>query len=249
MFKDKIFGVIYIIKHKTDDTKKVYVGSTNDLKRRIWQHKSSCNNEKNKDYNINLYQYIRENGGFNEYEFIILECYVCNFKYELHYKEDNYIKMYPNNLNSHRAYLTGQEIKEYTKKYRDENKEKELERKKKYREEHKEKINEKNKKYRDENKYKIKEKNKKYRDENKDKIKEKDKKYCDENKDKIKKYYDENKDKIKERIKKYYDKNKEKINEKINCECGTIVSKHHITTHRKSLKHIAFIEQKNNVIL
>jgi hypothetical protein len=223
MFKDTILGIIYLIKHKTCDDKKVYVGSTINLKKRIWRHKCSCNNEKNKDYNINLYKYIRENGGFNEYEFIILECYVCNFKYELYDREDDYIKMYPNNLNKFRAYLTRQEIKEYPKKYYDENKDKELDR---------------HKKYYDENKDKVLEKNKKYRDENKDKIKEKNKKYCDENKDKIKKYYDENKEKIKERIK-----------EKITCECGSIVRKNDIARHRKTLKHIAYIEQKNNVIL
>ena len=158
MFNNTIFGIIYLIKHKTDDTKRVYVGSTNDFKRRIWKHKFSCNNEKNKDYNINLYQYLRENGGFNEYEFIILECYVCNFKHDLHYKEDDYIKIYPNNLNKLRAYLTRREIKEYYKKYRDENR------------------------------YKLK--------------------------------------------------------EKINCECGSIVGKNDIARHRKTLKHIEYIEKK-----
>ena len=167
MFKDKIFGVIYIIKHKTDDTKKVYVGSTNDFKRRIRRHKNNCNNEKS---NFKLYQYLRENGGFNQYEFIILECYVCNFKYELYDREDDYIKMYPNNLNQLRAYLTDEEHKK-----------KNNEQKKIYYEEHREIIN-------------------------------------------------------------------EKRNEKITCECGSIVSKRHIARHRKSLKHISYIE-KNNVIL
>lgn len=111
MFKDTILGIIYLIKHKTDDTKKVYVGSTNNLKKRINIHRHDCNNEKRKNYNYKLYQYLRENGGFNQYEFIILECYVCNFEHELLCKEDDYIKMYPNNLNQLRAYLTRQEYK------------------------------------------------------------------------------------------------------------------------------------------
>ena len=109
MFKDTILGIIYLIKHKTDDTKKVYIGSTNDFKRRIKSHRVNCNNEKNEKYNLKLYQYIRENGGFNQYEFIILECYACNFKYDLYDREDDYIKMYDNNLNSRRAYLTYEE--------------------------------------------------------------------------------------------------------------------------------------------
>lgn len=182
MFNNTIFGIIYLIKHKTCDDKKVYVGSTNNLKKRINEHKSSCNNEKCNDYNLKIYQYIRENGGFNQYEFIILECYAYNFKHDLLCKEDYYIKMYPNNLNSQRAYLTDEE-----------------------------------------------------------------------HKNRHKKYYDENKDIVLEKNKKYYEKNKEIINEKkkekITCECGSIVRKGLIARHRKSLKHIAYIEQKNNVIL
>jgi len=216
MFKDKIFGVIYIIKHKTDDTKKVYVGSTNDFKRRISQHRKNCNNEKNKKYNFKLYQYLRENGGFYMYEIIILECYVCNFKNELYYKEDDYIKIYDNNLNSKRAYLTDEEYKK-----------KNNEKVKKYREEHIEERKEYNKKWYENNKEEINEKNKKYRENNKEKISQK-------NKEK----YNNNKDIINEQRKK----------EKITCECGSIVRKNDIARHCKSLKHIAYIEQKNNVI-
>jgi len=230
MFNNTIFGIIYLIKHKTcDDTKKVYVGSTNNLKKRINIHRHDCNNEKSEKYNLKLYQYLRENGGFYMYEFIILESYVCNFKHELHYKEDDYIQMYPNNLNSQRAYLTDEEYKK--------------------------KNNEKSKKYRDENKDIINERKKKYYDENKDIIKKKLKKYYDENKDKIKKYREDNKeqkneyskkyyDENKEYFKKYYDENKEKINEKIICECGSIVRKDCIPRHCKSLKHIQYIEKK-----
>ena len=201
MFKDTILGIIYLIKHKNDDTKKVYVGSTINLKHRIRDHRQNCNNEKNKRYNYKLYQYLRENGGFNMYEFIILECYVFNFKHELHHREDDYIKMYDNNLNTFRAYLTRQEYKK--------------------------KISERYKKYFNENKEKVYKKNKKYRD--------------------------KNKEKISKRSKEYYQNNKEIINEqrkeKITCECGSIVRKGLIARHRKSLKHIAYIEQKNNVIL
>jgi hypothetical protein len=201
MFNNTILGIIYLIKHKTDDTKKVYVGSTINLKQRISKHRQNYKNEKNKEYNYNLYKYIRANGGFNEYEFIILECYVHNFKHELHYKEDDYIKMYDNNLNTFRAYLTRQEYKK--------------------------KISERYKKYFNENKEKVYKKNKKYRDKNKEKISKRSKEY-----------YQNNKDIINEQRK-----------EKITCECGSIVRKPHIARHRKSLKHIAYIEQKNNVIL
>ena len=113
MFKDKIFGVIYIIKHKTDDTKKVYVGSTNYFKRRICQHRKNCNNEKN-----NLNQFI---------------AYLTRQEYK---NKDNeqHKKYYEENKDK---------LKERTKKYRDENKYKVLEKAKKYYDENKEKFSEK----------------------------------------------------------------------------------------------------------
>ena len=215
MFNNTILGVIYLIKHKTCDDKKVYVGSTTNLKKRIKKHEEGCYYVKSKEHNYKLYKYIRENGGFYMYEFIILECYVCNFKYELHDREDDYIQMYDNNLNSKRAYLTLGEKREKHNKMR--------------------KKNNYDNRYYNNNKEKINEKAKKYRDENKEKINEK-----------AKKKYDENKEKENMRKKKYYDENKEKINKKITCECGSIVSKHHIAKHLRTLKHIAYTE-KNNV--
>lgn len=162
MFNNTIFGIIYLIKHKTCDDKKVYVGSTINLKQRINQHRKNCNNKKNKNYKNKLYQYLRENGGFNQYEFIILECYVYNFKRELLCKEDDYIKMYDNNLNQLRAYLSDEEHKNRHKKYREENKDKLKEKNKKQNKKKYEKYAE-----------KYKEEARKYREENKDKLKEK----------------------------------------------------------------------------
>jgi len=179
MFNNTILGIIYLIKHKTDNTKKVYVGSTINLKKRIRRHRQDCNNEKNKEYNYKLYQYIRENGGFYMYEIIILECYVCNFKYELYDREDDYIKIYDNNLNQLRAYLTRREYKkkisEKSKKYYDENKDIINEKRKKYRDENKDKINGQRKEKYNENKKNIIEQNKKYRENNREKINEKKK--------------------------------------------------------------------------
>ena len=110
-----------------------------------------------------------------------MECYVCNFKHELYYKEDDYIKIYDNNLNSKRAYLTRQEYKkrlnEYAKKYYDEN----IDKFKKYRENNKEYL----KKWYENNKEEINEYSKKYYYENKDKVLERSKKKYDENKEKI----------------------------------------------------------------
>jgi membrane protein involved in colicin uptake len=123
--------------------------------------------------------------------------------------------MYPNNLNTFRAYLTDEE---YKKKHN--------EKQKIYYEEHKKQINEYQKKWREQHKNKINEYAKKYREEYKKEIYEKNKKYRENNKEKL----------------------NEQSKEKITCECGSIVRKSDIAAHRKTLKHIAYIEQKNNVI-
>ena len=63
-----------------------------------------------------------------------------------------------------------------------------------------------------------------------------------DNKEKIKQYYIDNKEKLNEYSKQYWIDNKDKLaenrNQKITCECGCIVSKQNISTHRKSKKHI-----------
>jgi hypothetical protein len=94
----------------------------------------------------------------------------------------------------------------------------------------------------EDNKEKLNEKQKKYRNENKDEIKKNAKKYHEEHKDERneynKKYYKENK----EKSKKYYENNKEKLKEKITCECGSIISRENIAHHRKTKKHISFLD-------
>jgi hypothetical protein len=75
------------------------------------------------------------------------------------------------------------------------------------------------------------------------------------NKDEIKKntnnYYYENKDKIAERDKQYRLKNKTKIDErhskKVKCECGCIVTKGNLSTHKKRKKHLDLMKIINSV--
>ena len=90
-------------------------------------------------------------------------------------------------------------IKEYSKKYRKENKEYF----KQYYIENENKIKEHNKEYKKQNKNKIKEYNREYRNKNKNKIKEYNREYCKE-------YYNYNKDKIKKYNEDYQKENKER---------------------------------------
>ena len=47
-----------LVKNDDYDNANVYVGSTTDFTRRKNEHKTSCNNEKHKEYNDKKYQYI-----------------------------------------------------------------------------------------------------------------------------------------------------------------------------------------------
>ena len=74
-------SVIYKIKHNEDyDDTNIYIGSTSNFKNRKYQHKCSCNSEKGKKYNLPVYQYIRDNGGWDNFVMIPIEQYSCNDK-------------------------------------------------------------------------------------------------------------------------------------------------------------------------
>ena len=64
---------IYRIVCRDPEIKECYVGSTTNLTKRRYQHKSLCNNVNNKGYNFYIYRFIRENGGFNNWEIIEIE--------------------------------------------------------------------------------------------------------------------------------------------------------------------------------
>jgi hypothetical protein len=93
-------GCIYMMKHKTDETKDFYIGSSYDLKERCRTHKKSCNNQNSKGYNYKVYKYIRENGGWDCWNMILLYDYPCKNKNELELEEQRAVKQYKSTLNS-----------------------------------------------------------------------------------------------------------------------------------------------------
>ena len=66
-------NVIYKIVCNDLNVKDCYVGHTIQFRERKASHKSKCNNEKNKLYNLNIYQIIRENGGWSNWSMIEIE--------------------------------------------------------------------------------------------------------------------------------------------------------------------------------
>lgn len=107
-------SVIYCIKSLNQGIDKVYIGSSTNLKRRKCQHKYACNNENNKEYNYNVFQYIRKNGGFNNFEIEVIENYPCNSEEDLKKRERFYIERYGENVLNKQ--LPTQTLKEYIEK-------------------------------------------------------------------------------------------------------------------------------------
>ena len=75
--------IIYKLVHKEDyEDTNVYIGSTSNFIKRRYCHKCCCLNKNNKKYNMKKYQYIRANGGWEEWNMIEVEKYPCVDKRE-----------------------------------------------------------------------------------------------------------------------------------------------------------------------
>ena len=237
----------------------IYIGSTCNFNRRKTQHKYNCIKEQNKDYNIPVYQYIRETGGWYNWKMLLVKQIPARDKRHLNKIEAKYIRELGAKLNSAIPLRTKKEyyqenkeiltekkkiyveknkkkVKERKSKWHYKNRGKRLEEMKKYREKNKEKLREKNKEYRKTNKQALTEKKKIYYKTNKQNISEKHKEYCEKNKNKIAQYkgkwYKENKKKITERGKQEY-----------KCPCGSIIRKYSKPAHEKSKKHQEWVNR------
>ena len=127
-------SVIY--KYHRDDLPEIYIGSTYDEIQRKIQHKSDCNNENSEGYNLKVYQFIRNNGGMNNWKFEVIEEFPCDNDLQLRIRERYHYDLMNPLLNSIRPYISEEEHREYHKNY-----------KAKYREEHEEGIAKYNAKY------------------------------------------------------------------------------------------------------
>ena len=153
-------SLIYKLVCNDLDVKDIYVGSTCDFVKRKYNHKSSCCNPNSRDYNLNVYQCIRYNGGWCNWSMIEIEKYNCNDANELHARERYWIEQLNATLNKCIPTRTNKEYyeqhkahyKEYQKEYRDQNKETIKEQYKQYYEQHIEHYKKQHKQYYEQNK-------------------------------------------------------------------------------------------------
>jgi len=77
-----------------------YIGSTTDFTKRKNHHKYCCNNDKSREYQIKKYVFIRENGGWDNWKMIEIEKFPCNDKREAQSREQYWIDLQINKLNT-----------------------------------------------------------------------------------------------------------------------------------------------------
>ena len=217
--------VIYKLCCNDPSINNVYIGHTTNFTQRKSNHHSNCCNKNVENYNMYLYQFIRNNGGWENWSMLKIEDYNCNDKYEAMNRERYWIETLQSKLNINNPISTKEEKDKQKKDWYEENKEQILEKSKIHYEENKEDKLEYQKQYAEDNKEKIKEQQINYRDTNKEKIAEQ------------KKIYRENhKIEAANNGKEWRESNKEKLKaqraEVINCECG------HQYTFGNKIRHL-----------
>lgn len=104
---------VYKLICKNPEIKDVYVGRTTDIIRRKATHKSNCNTNKQDD----LYIFINNNGGWKNWEFVIIEEYPCENSSEASVRETHWIFELEATLNKHLGF-NGQSL--YSNTYKKE---------------------------------------------------------------------------------------------------------------------------------
>lgn len=226
--------IIYKLCCKNPTVTDIYIGHTTNFTKRKNQHKTSCCNENDKKYNQYVYQFIRQNGGWDNWSMIQIQEHKLQNKREAESTEHYWIEKLSATLNSNKPYAMCKEnpqqykqdwyeekkdyILQKAKQHYEENKEQKIKYQKQYAEEHKEEIAEKQKEYREKNKEKLSEQKKEYRAAHKEEASKAQKEWREANKEKL----------------------KNQRAEIINCECGnqyTFGNKHR---HLQSKIHINY---------
>ena len=104
-----------------------YVGHTTDFTKRKWAHTGSHYNANGKRYNghlsqLFLYDFIKENGGWENWEMILIDTKNCENKMEATKYEREFKEQLNSTLNKATPYRTEEEKSEYYAQWRKDNK-------------------------------------------------------------------------------------------------------------------------------
>jgi hypothetical protein len=234
--------IIYKICCKDISVNDIYIGHTTNFVKRKNSHKTSCININSKVYNQYVYQFIRNNGGWDNWNMIQIQEHNCKNKREAEAREHFWIENLGAKLNSNKPYaMCKEEPQLYKQCWYEEKKDYILQKAKKNYEENYEEKNEYQKQYAQENKEQISQNQKEYREKNKEKLAEQKKLYREMHKEEAskanKQWRQANKDKI-----------KATNSEIIDCECGNQYSFGNRHRHLQSTKHTDYQDKLCGII-
>jgi len=132
--KDYSNTIIYKIVCNDVDIKECYVGHTTNFVKRKSQHKRNCNNITYEKHNLPVYQFIRENNGWDNFNMVMIEEYNAENRLQAETRERYWIETLQSKLNKK---LPTQTFKEWY----DKNKEEHNKKSRIYQQEHKEHLN------------------------------------------------------------------------------------------------------------
>jgi group I intron endonuclease len=123
-----------------NDLEQRYIGSTTNFKRRMWGHKTNCLRENSPKKDFKLYSFIRANGGWDNFNFNIIEEFSCNSVVELTERERFWFEdlkptlnsRFPRRTQKERDETFKQERNDYKKEWAVKNREKVLKTKREY---------------------------------------------------------------------------------------------------------------------
>ena len=107
------FGAIYKFVCRDKSVKDEYIGSTKNLHQRIVVHKDRCNNINNPNYILPIYMFINVNGGWDNWEIVVIKKLPICSKDARCYIEQFYINLYKPTLNTINAVVDPEYDKNY----------------------------------------------------------------------------------------------------------------------------------------
>ena len=93
-----------------------YVGHTTNFRIRKNGHKTTCNNPNARNHNTYVYSFIRDNGGWDNFDMILIETMKCESKLDAERKERDYIENLNSTLNQ---FIPSRTKKEWTEDNKD----------------------------------------------------------------------------------------------------------------------------------
>jgi hypothetical protein len=155
--------IIYKIVCNDPSVEECYVGHTTNFKSRKSVHKNNCNNEQKREYHYYVYNFIRNNKGWKNWNMVMIEEYIdCQNYLQARTREQYWITKLKASLNKIDSFTTIEEHKQ-----------KNLSRVNNWAKLNQEKVKENKQQWAEQNKEKVKQNHKNWRDLNRDKINEK----------------------------------------------------------------------------